>query len=96
MEDTSIRKNTCQEAEAQRQSGTARNTTASEQRGRARRRELILATHNVRTMAVDGKHGVGREAEVLSAYQEVRCDIVGLQETRRSGQLALLQAGYIV
>ena len=58
---------------------------ASNDRDRARRRELVIATHNVRTMAVDGKHGVGRAA-----------DIIGLQETRRNGQSALLQAGYVV
>ena len=69
---------------------------ASNDRDRARRRELVIATHNVRTMAVDGKHGVGRAAEVLDVYQEMGCDIIGLQETRRSGQSALLQAGYVV
>ena len=53
---------------------------ASNDRDRARRRELVIATHNVRTMAVDGKHGVGRAAEVLDVYQEVGCDIIGLQE----------------
>ena len=63
---------------------------ASNDRDRARRRELVIATHNVRTMAVDGKHGVGRAAEVLDVYQEMGCDIIGLQETRRSGQSALL------
>ena len=31
----------------------------------ARRQELLIATHTVRTIAVDGKHGVGRAAEVL-------------------------------
>ena len=41
-------------------------------------------------------HGVGRAAEVLDVYQEMDCDIIGLQETRRSGQSALLQAGYVV
>ena len=43
---------------------------------------------------MDGKHGVGRAAEVLDVYQEMGCDIIGLQEPRRSGQSALLQAGY--
>ena len=47
-------------------------------------------------MAVDGKHGVGRAAEVLDVYQAMGCDIIGLPETRRSGQYALLQAGYVV
>ena len=69
---------------------------ASNDRDRARRRELAIATHNVQTMVVDGKHGVGRAAEVLDVYQEMGCDIIGLQETRRSGQSALLQAGYAV
>ena len=55
---------------------------ASNDRGRARRRELVIATHNVRTMAVDGKHGVGRAAEVLDVYQEMGCDIIDLQEAR--------------
>ena len=47
-------------------------------------------------MTVDGKHGVGRAAEVRDVYQEMSCDIIGLQETRRSGQSALLQAGHVV
>ena len=66
---------------------------ASNDRDRARRRELVITTHNVRTMAVDGKHGVGRAADV---YQEMGCDTIGVQETRCSGQSALLQAGYVV
>ena len=69
---------------------------ASNDRDRARRRELVIATHNERTMAVDGKHGLGRAAEVLAVYQEMGCDIIGLQETRRSDQSGLLQAGYVV
>ena len=47
-------------------------------------------------MGVDGKHGVGRAAEVLDVYQEMGCDIIGLKETRRSGRSALLRAGYVV
>ena len=45
---------------------------------------------------MDGKHGVGRAAEVLGVYQEMGGDIVGLQESRCSGQSALVQAGYVV
>ena len=33
-------------------------------RARARGREITVATHNVRTMAVDGTHGVGRALDV--------------------------------
>ena len=65
-------------------------------RARARGREIAVATHNVRTMAVDGTHGVGRALDVLSVYDRLGCDIIGLQETRRSGQAAFSQAGYLV
>ena len=33
-------------------------------RARARGREITVATHNVRTMEVDGTHGVGRALDV--------------------------------
>ena len=46
-------------------------------RDRARKRELVITTHNVRTMAVGRKHGVGRAAEVLDVYQEMGCEIIG-------------------
>ena len=65
-------------------------------RARARGREITVATHNVRTMAVDGKHGVGRALDVLSVYDRLGCDVIALQETRRSGHSAFSQAGYLV
>ena len=68
----------------------ARSKQASNDHDRARSRELIIATHNVRTMDCDGKNAVGRAAGVLGMYQEMGCDIVGLKETRRSSQSALL------
>ena len=65
-------------------------------RARAPGREIAVATHNVRTMAVDGTHGVGRALDVLSVYDRLGCDVIGLQETRRSGHSAFSQAGYLV
>ena len=65
-------------------------------RARARGREITVATHNVRTMAMDGKHGVGQALDVLSVYDRLGCDVIGLQETRRSGYSAFSQAGYLV
>ena len=38
-----------------------------------RGREITVATHNVRTMAVDGKHGVGRALDNLSVYDRLGC-----------------------
>ena len=57
---------------------------------RARRREITFATDNVRTVAVDETHGVGLELDVLSLYDRLVCDVIGLQETRRSGHLAFI------
>ena len=65
-------------------------------RARARGREITVATHNVRTMSVDGTHGVGRALAVLSVYDRLGCDLIGLQKTRRSGHSAPSQAGYMV
>ena len=47
-------------------------------------------------MTVDDEHGVDRAAEVIGVYQEMGCDIVGLQKTRPSGKSALLQAECVV
>ena len=47
-------------------------------------------------MAVDGEHGVGRALDVLSVYDRLECDVIGLQKTRRSGHSASSQAGYLV
>ena len=47
-------------------------------------------------MAVDGTHGVGRALDVLSVYDRLGCDVIGLQETRRGGRSAFSQAGYLV
>ena len=58
---------------------------AERSRVRTRRQEVCIATHNVRTIAVDGKHGIDRAWEVLSALRKLGCDVIGIQGTRRSG-----------
>ena len=47
-------------------------------------------------MAVDATHGVGRELDVSSVYDRLGCDVIGLQETRRSGHSDFSKAGYLV
>ena len=79
----------------ERAGGRAARRKRSNDRDRARRKKLIITTHNVRTTAVNGNYGVGRAAEVLNVYQDMGY-IIGLQETRLSGQSALLQVGCIV
>ena len=65
-------------------------------RARARGWEITVATHNVPTMAMDGPQGVARELDVLSVCDRLGRDVIGLQETRRSGHSAFSQAGYLV
>ena len=65
-------------------------------RARARGRKITVAMHNVRTMAVDGTHGVGRALDVLSVCGRVGCDVIRWQETLRSGHSASSQADYLV
>ena len=64
-------------------------------RPRARGREVTVATHNERTMAVDATHGGGRALDVLSVYDRLGRDVIGLQETRLSGHSAFSQASYL-
>ena len=47
-------------------------------------------------MAVEGPHGGGRALDVFSMYDRLGCNVIGLQETRRSGHSAFSQAGYLV
>ena len=46
-------------------------------------------------MAVDGTHGVGQALDVLSVYDRVGCDDIGLQVTHRNRHSAFTQAGYL-
>ena len=41
-------------------------------------------------------HGVGWALDVLSEYDRLGCDVIGLQETRRSGHSSFSQTGYLV
>ena len=62
------------------------------QKGRLAR----VAARNVRTLAVKGANGYGRDFSVL--YEAARLDIsvVGLQETRRAGRTEFAVAGFRV
>ena len=59
-------------------------------------RLVRVATYNVRTLAVKGANGYGRDFSVL--YEAARLDIsvVGLQETRRAGRTEFAAAGFRV
>ena len=65
-------------------------------RTRQKGRLVRVATYNVRTLAVKGANGYGRDFSVL--YEAARLDIsvVGLQETRRAGRTESAAAGFRV
>ena len=65
-------------------------------RTRQKGRLVRAATYNVRTLAVKGANGYGRDFSVL--YEAARLDIsvVGLQETRRPGRTEFAAAGFRV
>ena len=60
------------------------------------KKEVVVATWNVRTLAVKGKNGLGHAETLLLRAQKSHCDIIGLQQVRRGGQGSFEAAGYIV
>ena len=59
------------------------------------KKEVVVATWNVRTLAMKGTNGLGHAETLLLRGQKSRCDI-GLQEVRRGGQGSFKAAGYTV
>ena len=62
---------------------------------------MAVATYDVRTLTVKGltvkgKNGYGHAECVLAKAQQLGCDVIGLQETRRSGKTESSAAEYRV
>ncbi|MEP5460828.1 MAG: endonuclease/exonuclease/phosphatase family protein [Marinobacter alexandrii] len=57
---------------------------------------MAVTIYNVRTLAVEGKNGYGHDERVLAKGRQLGCDLIGLQETRRSGSTTFRAAGYRV
>ena len=85
------------QTEAVWQSRAAPSTTA-------RKEESSTCTwagnHNCHTQRTDDGGGWETQSwtalDVLSVYDRLGCDVIGLQETRRSGHTVFSQAGYLV
>ena len=60
-----------------------RHARLEEAKARSRNSELEVATYDVRTLSLTGKHGAGHAEVVLRKSQAVGCDVIGLRETRR-------------
>ena len=52
-----------------------------------------MGTFNVRTLAFNGKNGIGHSEVILRVCQELGCDVIGPEETRRDGQSTFTAAG---
>ena len=65
-------------------------------RSRSRTRELNVATWNVRSLSLTGRHGAGHVEVLLQKCKWLGCDVIGLQETRRPGRTEFASAGYHV
>ena len=75
-----------------------RNTKTSQNVARARSRtgELNVATWNVRSLSLTGRRGAGHAEVLFQKCKVLGCDVIGLQETRRTGQTEFAAAGYRV
>ena len=60
------------------------------------KKEVVVATWNVRILAVKGNSGLGHAETLLLRAQKSQCDIIGLQEVRRGGHGSFEAAGYTV
>ena len=65
-------------------------------RTRQKGRLVRVATYNVRTLAVKGANGYGRDFSVLYEAAILDISVVGLQETRRAGRTEFAAAGFRV
>lgn len=70
--------------------------SAREARNRQKGALVAVATSNVRTLAVKGNNGYGRDEHVREKGQQLGCGFLDLQETRRSGSKTFRAAGYQV
>ena len=55
-----------------------------------------MGTFNVRTLAFNGKNGIGHSEVTMKVCLELGCDVIGLQETRRDRQSTFTAAGHTV
>ena len=67
-----------------------------EAKARSRAEELVVGTVNVRTLTGNGKNGIGYSEVILKVWQELGCNVIGFQETKRDGQSTFTTAGYTV
>ena len=74
----------------------ARREASHVARTRQKGRLVRVATYNVRTFAVKGANGYGRDFSVLYEASRLDISVVGLQETRRAGRTEFAAAGFRV
>ena len=58
--------------------------------------DLNVSTWNVRPLSLTGRRGAGLADVLLQKCEVLRCDVIGLRETRRPGRTEFAVAGYRV
>ena len=54
---------------------------------------MAVVTYNVHALAVKGMDGYGHAERALAKSRQLGCDIIGLQDTRRSEKTEVSAAG---
>ena len=90
-----------EEYEARKKRRRQRNWRATRKlredaRAKSRAEEFVVGTFNVRTLAFNGKNGIGHSEVVLKLCQELGYDVTRLHETSRDGHSTFTAAGYTV
>ena len=66
-------------------------------RAKARAEEWVVGTLNVRTLAYKGSNGIGHNLiSLVGICSESGCDVIGLQETRRGAQGAVVHKEHVM
>ena len=94
--DTEKRVNRRRQRTVRRRAQKEKREREEARRAKRAEKEVVVATWNVRTLAVKGKNGLGHAETLLLRAQKSQCDIIGLQEVRRGGQGSFVAAGYTV
>lgn len=91
------RKKTHPQREADRERQEIAAGVKATAKKKAREGGLSFGTFNVRTLAYSGRNPIDHNVmTVMQICAATDCDVIGLQETRRTGQGAITHDGYVI
>ena len=93
---TAQRKYAARKKRRHRRNRRAARKLRVEAKARSRAGGLVVGTFIVLALAFNGKNGIGHSEVILKVCQELGCDVIGLQETRRDRQKTFTAAEHTV